>query len=1100
MTMTYKQARRSLGRPAAVVLLAGFASACTPPSSNDAAPGATSAPAAVHPAVVIPTAPGTTRLPRAEHPLAKPAFDRGRLDASKRIANLSLVFKQPPAQKAARSALVDAQLDESSPLYHHWLVPETYRARFGARPEDITRATEWLAAQGFEVHGTSPTGNRITFSAKVGDLERAFQTEMHHYMVGTTMHYAMATAPAMPSELAATVLGIHNTHDFFPRPLYAGAIKRALRGGGLGAGPVGGRPPGPAQPDFIINYGSYGSFEVLGPPDWAAAYDVAKLYNPGINGTKLDGTGITIAVVGEAAIAQSDVAAFRQTFGLPEREFRLTVVPNTGPAASGNGAGGEAILDVEWSGGVAKGADINYVVVGQDDYNVDDATFYIIEQNLAPLVTESYGSCEGGTPASDADITEEYGTLANLMGITYMAAAGDAGATDCIDEGLPGLYVDMPGSYPGVTSVGGTQFPDPSWNCAGDLTGYPTEAVWNEFNNPYTTFSYGGGPPQTIGVASGGGGISSVFPRPAYQSGVPACQPIGTVPYPSGTPMRQVPDVSFSAASGTPGYYVVCTPDSQGNDCGAVGGSPQGSIIGGTSASAPSFAGIVAILNQAVGDRLGNVNPKLYQLESTTPAAFHDVTQGNNEVVCGPAAQGDGGGAPPGNAWPDAGCAPNGLYGYAATPGYDCASGIGSLDAFQLVSAWLGATMTTTTLVPTPTTVSEGTPISLAATVTVDGTNANPVTGLVTFAFETFTGGGVVDLSWELGSVAITGGTASSGTATLSTVVPAGLVKPGHQQIDVVAYYGGDQYHLASQSTLATITYNPLSFAVSPMTASMEPNGVMNFSTTGGVTPVRWFIQNDTTYALSDGGYYLLGAAQIVETTGVLTAGPNSGYIEISALDNDGVEALGFITVGSPTGSPPPWNADAGPLPAQDGGPDANQGNVILPFDAGTPCPSDAGLDAAAHDAHVASSGSSGSSGSVGSSMSASLSASSTISMPSMSLSSASMSSAASSSATSVLESSSQATLPSSGSSSAQSSGASTSSEAATGTSTTAGHEKDAGPAHDGAADGGAEAGNDGGCGCELATGRTTSKTPVSAVFGLALGFGLIARRRRIEG
>lgn len=900
-------AGRSAGAAMAITAaaIASLTTGCNraTPESDPAGPAATMAtpvPAAAAAPRASEPKPGFVRLARSTHPLARPELEVGRVEPGRRISNLSLFFKLTPEQRKERDALAAAQVDRSSPLYHQWLTPETYRARFGAKSEDVARATSWLAAQGLEVHRTSPLGTRVTFSGTVAQLEAAFQTELHYYLVGGEKHYAMATAPAIPEDLADSVLSVYNTHDFVPRP-----VSRKIN---AGAAARRAEVSGHYQLDYDAGPDASGSLDLLGPPDWATAYDVSKLYSPGIGGKALDGTGVTIGIVGTAPIAQSDIDAFRANFGLPASTVTMTLVPNTGsPSTAGFGGGVEAILDVEWSGGVAKGATINYVYVGQDDFDVDDATFYLIEENLAPIVSESYGGCEEGDMPSDADVIEMNGTAANLMGITYMAAAGDSGAADCgydfNGNPLTGLYVDLPGAFPGVTSVGGTQFPSPLWSAQGSLIDAGLEQVWNESNDPYSMY----------GVGATGGGISSVFTRPAYQSSAATCMPVGSLPTASSGPMRQVPDVVLSAASATPGYFIECTFAQGmygGYDCSGTGGSPEGTAVGGTSASSPSFAGVVAILDQAIGERLGNINPMLYELASSSSASsvFHDIVSGNNEVVCGPGVTDAG--DPPGDDWPDdAGCGDGGLYGYVAIPGYDCASGNGSIDAYNLVSAWLGAAPTETVLVPSPTITSEGDTVTLTATVNVTGTNPNPVGGVVTFAFQSYAADCSNDLSWELGSATITNGTATSGTAVLQTTVPPGLVIPGRQRVDLVASYGGDTNHLASRSPKVGLSFDPVTFAVSPPTLALAPDAGTTLSTTGGVTPpVRWFILDDTTAQYSMNGF---SSSSIDESSGAFSAAPNAGYVLVQALDKYGAEALGEVTVGSPTGAPP-WATDGG--------------------------------------------------------------------------------------------------------------------------------------------------------------------------------------------
>ena len=717
---------------------------CDAASRHDPAASSSTEPAAIAPRATVAqatppavapstaTRPGSVRLARSTHPFARPELDRGRLDPDRRLSNLSLVFKMSDAQRADRDALAAAQLDPASPLFHHWLTPGLYRARFGASADDSARDG---LAEGPGARGEPDlAARRAHHVLRDGVADRDVLPDRDAPLPGRhhpSLRDGHGSGAAGRSRGVA--LGLYNTHDFVPRPVsqraMAQAVAHAVPGG---------------RPAIAWDAGAdAGTFNLLAPGDWATAYDVTRLYSPGIGGKSLDGTGVTIGIVGTAPIAQSDIDAFRAQFGLPATKVTQTLVPNTGAASTmGFGGGLEAILDVEWSGGIAKGATINYVYTGQDDFNVDDATFYLIEENLAPVMSESYGGCEAGILPSDADVTEMLGTAGNLMGITHTASSGDSGAADCGASdlgGLSGLYVDVPGAYPGVTSVGGTQFPSPLWSATSTLVDAGPEQVWNEFNNPESMY----------GVGAGGGGISLVFPRPAYQSGVPACSPVGTLPTPVTQPMRQVPDVALSAASSTPGYFVECTMVENQfgfSDCSATGGSPMTTAVGGTSAASPTFAAVVAILNQAVGDRLGNINPMLYQLETQTPAAFHDLTSGNNEVVCGPGASDAG--EPEGGVWPDAGCGSDGLYGYAAGPGYDCASGLGSIDAYNLVSAWLGAVKTDVVLVPSPTATSEGDMVTLTANVTVPGGSSSALGGSVTFAFQSYGDGCGDDLSW----------------------------------------------------------------------------------------------------------------------------------------------------------------------------------------------------------------------------------------------------------------------------------------------------------------------------------------------------------------
>ena len=809
-----------------------------------------------------------TILTRGTHPLARAEFEIGRMDPDKRIENLSLVFKLSPAQIADRAALLAALIQPGSTQYHHWLTPEDYASRFGAKPADIQRAVDWLGSQGLEVHDNpSRLGARVTFSGTVQSLEAAFRTQMNRYLIRGETHYAMSPAPSIPTDLADIVLAIHNTHDFYPHPA---------------------RPRRKFLPAATCPSGGLCSGDGIAPPDWATIYDVNSLYTTGIAGTQITGAGVTIAIVGITEISQTDLNAFRTRYGLALNPITMTLVPDTGAAQPDNGAGLEAVLDTEWSGAIAPAATINYVYTGANDGDVDDATYYAIEQNFGGVLSESWGGCEEGFTANDADVLETYGSAASLLGITYVAASGDDGAAACQGEG--GLYVNMPASFPGVTAVGGTGFNIPgglTFNSSGNATGYGTEQVWNEFHDAYTA----------DGVAAGGGGISSVFTRPSYQGSIPTCTSVGTLPT-GVTPssMREVPDVALTAASGSSqyGYFIECTFDMGTDDCTATGSDPVVIEVGGTSASTPSFAGVMALANQATGGRLGNVNPLLYLLDTSTPAAFHDVTVGNNEVTCKPAS--------------DPGCPSGKLYGYAATSGYDCASGLGSIDATNLVTKWSTLTPTSTSLTPSVGSTSEGASVTLNATVDVLQTNPNVLGGIVTFTFESYLNNGDLDLSWVLGSASVTG-TTTSGTASLTAAIPPGMVKPD-QAVDVVAMYGGDATHLASVSPKSHISFAPISTLCStPATTSVAAGASFTYSSGGGVPPVRWYIDSDSTCNASGNDCSTLN-----ETTGVFKAGTGeAGFVLVAGVDSDGAEVYSEVTVGSPTGTAP-WAGDAGIL------------------------------------------------------------------------------------------------------------------------------------------------------------------------------------------
>lgn len=757
----------------------------------------------------------------------------------------------PSASRAQRDAMLTALQDPGSPLYHRWLTPEGYAARFGASSQQVERVTQWLQAQGFDVDGPSRPHTSLRFSGTVDQLERAFHTEMHRYQLRGEPHFALAVEPSVPVDLADVVVGLRNVHDFHPVPLS--------------------RP----APAFWT-----GSSYQLGPADWASIYDVAPLYE---RSTPLDGTGQKVAVVGASAIVADDILSFRSMFGLSATLPEVTLVPNTGPGTLGaQDYQQEASLDVEWAGGIAKNATVEYVFVGEHrNYSVDDAALYAFDNAVAPIVSFSYATCEADYTDIDAIDFSWEGDLAAMLGITFVAAAGDGAAAAC-DEGadlaIGGLSVAMPASIPGALAVGGTtllaQPHSRYFDSAGLVLSYIPELGWND-----TTVA--------DAIVGSTGGASTLFSKPFWQVGV--------------TPddgARDVPDLAFSASSHSLPYTVV----SQGNTAG----------FGGTSCAAPSFAGVLAIVNQAIGAALpglGNVGPILYALASNTSAssAFHDVAIGGNVVPCLPGSV-------------DCPSSQPYQYGYLAGPGYDQVTGNGSVDAAALVQAWSTLSPTGTLLAASQGGTTENAPLTLTAVVSSTGSAA--MTGDVIFYYATGGGSGPLTVT-PLGNAPVTPTTsqgAAAGTAQLTTHAPPGFTGAS----SIAAFYSGDRSYLASWSAAVTVTATS-TLAISPASSSVATNAAVTFSASGGVAPVTWSLWQDDS------------AGSINPTTGYYVAGTAGGGQDIVvARDAYGAQALATVSVSRPDGGapPPPPGSSDGDDDAS--APDGSGGDPIVADDAGT--------------------------------------------------------------------------------------------------------------------------------------------------------------------
>ena len=762
------------------------------------------------PGDALPTTRGVLRLASSLSPRARPERDIGRMDPNVRLEGMSLLLA-PSGTKAERDELLRSLQDPASPLYHRWLTPQQYAERFGAKGGDIARVSSWLRDRGFDVQGTAPTGLRVFYSGTVGQVERAFATEMHRYAVGSETHFAMSIAPSVPADLAPVVSGLHGLDDFHPRPRY--------------------KPQGSS------------TYE-MSPTDFATIYDLSPLYTAGI-----DGTGQKIAVAGQTAIYPADVATFRSTFGLPAAQPTDVLVPYSGNSYISNMSDlGEAELDVEWSGAVAKNATIVFVHTGDNQsYGVFDSVYYVVENAVAPILSLSYGYCEYEATQSEAIFYETMGDVAAMLGISMITSSGDDGPATCDyhgAEGTAGLAVDFPADIPTVTGVGGTDIIAEPTSMYFDGNGYAVSYIPEVGWNDTAASVHNGG-----GMAASGGGVSRVFAKPYWQTGI--------------TPSdgaRDVPDVALSASWLTVPYVI-------------VNGGHQVQA-GGTSAGAPTFSGILALVNQAIGAAqpgLGNANPVIYALSQSVPGAFHDITMGDDIVPCR-------GGTP------DCPAAPPYQYGYACGPGYDLVTGLGSIDAANLVNAWRSLTPTATTLAATAQGTTEGSPLELDATITSNATGT-PMSGNVTFFYYTeYTGGGI-DLSAPLGTVPVTPVTSPTegGTATLMTHAPPGL----YGSAEIVAVYDGDPHYLASWSALVPVSATS-TLAISPSNVTVNPGQSVMFTATGGQSPFVWTFGTSTATSTSS----------IDPTSGLYQASSTGGEQDtILVVDAYGAEALTYVTI-----------------------------------------------------------------------------------------------------------------------------------------------------------------------------------------------------------
>jgi hypothetical protein len=754
---------------------------------------------------------------KSTHPQAQARFDRGPVDPGLPMERMLLVLGVSPEQDHQLRTFLDSQQTAGSPDYHHWLTPEEFGQKFGPSSQDIQQVTAWLQQQGFRVGPVAKSGRWLEFSGNAAQVQAAFQTQMRTYQVGGQMHLANASDISIPAALAPVVRGVASLHDFVSKPMHIKGSMATLR------------------PDATLHDSQGNVVHALSPGDFALIYNLMPLYSatPALNGT-----GQTIAIVARSNIDTNDISAFQAKFNLsPKAPNIILDGPDPGFVP---GDQDEATLDVEWSGGVAPGATIDVVVssVTASTDGVDLSAAYIVDNNLAQVMSTSFNQCERLLGPVENAFFNSLWEQAAAQGISVFVSSGDDGAAGCDDPTISpatgGLAVGGLSSTPFNTAVGGTEFDEALgggdatfWNTTNALgfvsvKGYIPEMVWNE---SCSTLICG----TNANLFAGSGGQSTIYVTPSWQSaslGIPGLNQL----------MRVLPDVSLAAA-GHDGY-LVCLQ----------GSCQAGSffVFGGTSASSPSFAAIMAIIDQKIGKPQGLANYVLYKLAQSesfsncnssnrttpgTPTAcvFNDSTVGNNSVP--------------------------GQTGFNAVTGYDLATGLGSVDATNLANAWptlgsfQGTTTTLTTTATLPITITHGASLNFNVAVARSGATGTPSGTIALIA----SGGNIT------GSVGVAATTISPGS-------PAGTANgaftgisnlPGGTAYNLVAHYPGDGTFGASDSNALTVNVTQeISTTTLTSIVNFDSNGNPITGTTiayGGFLDLRTVVASTNNTSPPDG-------------------------------------------------------------------------------------------------------------------------------------------------------------------------------------------------------------------------------------------------------
>lgn len=656
-----------------------------------------------------------------------PTNNRGAVADDFALPHMLLVMKRPQERQAALARYVEGLTEPASPNYHRWLTAAQIGDLYGPAQSDVSAVTTWLTAHGFTVNAVYPSRMAIDFSGNAGSIRAAFHTEIHRLSVAGQSHIANVSDPRIPAALAPAVQGVVSMHDFHGQAASHGGPAWTEKPCGLGRADL------ISQCYFVT------------PPDLATIYN----FNPVFTGGNT-GQGQIIAVVEDSDIySGTDWTTFRKLFGLSQFGTPTISQIHPGPASGSkvctdpktNTDDFEATLDVEYASAAAPMATMEVASCASTSatWGVTLAIENLLDASRPPpIVNVSYILCEAGAGTAGNALYRNAYEQAAAEGVSIFASAGDEGAATCdygANEASSGVAANGLASTVYDVAVGGTDFgdtyqkttstywkstststyesaksyvPEIPWNnsCASQLiaqfvTGSSVTYGSNGFCNSSTGKKYfvttdaGSGGPSSCATMSSGKCVG--YAKPSWQS----------VYGNSADGVRDLPDVSLFAAGIVWGHgFIVCLSDPKNDFSAPCSKFPNAWEYGfGTSFAAPIMAGIQALVNHATGSKQGNPNPTLYKLAHTeygtagsttcnsalgnkisSKCVFQDVTEGDSDVPCGKKAV---------NCYRPAGdngvlSKSNGAYkpAYLATKGWDFATGIGSINAANLVKAW----------------------------------------------------------------------------------------------------------------------------------------------------------------------------------------------------------------------------------------------------------------------------------------------------------------------------------------------------------------------------------------------------------------------------
>jgi subtilase family serine protease len=664
-------------------------------------------------------------------PEANAQNDAGAVADDFAMEHMQIQLQRSAAQEQALKQFIDQLHNPKSPNFHKWMTAEQFGQTYGASQQDVNTVSLWLESQGFTVNSVDPGKMRIDFSGNAGQVRKAFQTDIHYLNVNGVRHSANMSDPKIPAALAPAVAGVVSMHDFTPH-----ALKKPHPAFTFSSQGYTYQALTPSDLATIYNLTPLFGAGYTGTGQTIAVIEDSNLYNSADWDTFRSTFGLTQYTTGSLTTLHPAGGG-----------------GNCANPGTSSGDDGEATLDAEWASAAAPGAAIVLASCADTRTSFGGLIALenlIGSSNPPSVISISYGECEAENGAAANAAFSSVFQQAVAEGISVFVAAGDEGAASC-DAGATGathgIGVSGWASTPYNVAVGGTDFGDAYANTTstywastnsstyGSAMSYVPEIPWDDscggtllanylgFSATYGTDGFcssatarqggllqvaagSGGPsgcatgnPSATGIVSG---TCQGYAKPSWQSGLTGIPSDG---------VRDIPDVSLFAGTGVWGhYYVMCFSDLRNEGASCAGDPSTWAGAGGTSFASPIMAGIQALVNQSTGSAQGNPNYVYYQLAANatcnssngdpgvSACVFHNVTQGDIDVNCDGSQNCFGATASTGGVGRRQQTTANGALSssdqsyapaFATAAGWNFATGIGSVNAFNLVNNWL---------------------------------------------------------------------------------------------------------------------------------------------------------------------------------------------------------------------------------------------------------------------------------------------------------------------------------------------------------------------------------------------------------------------------